>query len=80
LFTGRGIAWVTGRAPNRGIAQIRVDGVFVATVDLRAASVSARLTAYSKTWSAVGKHKLSIGILGTIGRPSVVVDAFLILR
>jgi hypothetical protein len=80
LFTGRGIAWVTGRAPNRGIAQIRVDGVLVATVDLRAASVSARLTAYSKTWSAVGKHKLSIRILGTIGRPSVVVDAFLILR
>ncbi len=79
-FTGRSVAWVTTRGPDRGAVRIYVDGRYVGTVDARAGSSGARFVAYSRTWSRVGTHSLRLVVVGTSGRPRVDVDAIEVLR
>jgi hypothetical protein len=55
--------------------KVYVDGVFVATVDLYAASASYRSVAYARTWSSLGTHTIRIVVVGTAGRPRVDLDA-----
>ncbi len=71
----RTIAIVTSRGPSRGAMKVYVDGVFVATVDLYAASASYRSVAYARTWSGLGTHTIRIVVVGTAGRPRVDLDA-----
>lgn len=78
-FSGRSIAWLARRAPDRGIAQVRVDGILVATIDLAGLSTT-RTLVFSKTWSTAGTRTISVRVLGTNGRPAVDVDAFVVLR
>lgn len=78
-FSGRSIAWLARGGADRGIAQVRVDGALVATVDLARLTTS-RALAFSKTWSTSGTHTISVRVLGTAGRPAVEVDAFVVLR
>src|SRR5829696_3477446 len=48
--TARSLAWVTRRGPGRGLAQVYVDGVLAATIDLRADALAPRAVVFSKTW------------------------------
>ena len=79
-FNGRSIAWGSRLGPDRGLAQVRVDGVLVATIDLRAAAETPRRIVYTKTWSTLAIHTISIRVLGTDGRPRGDVDAFWLLK
>ena len=79
-FTGRGVAVVAPTGVGRGKAEIRVDGVLVATVDLEASSLKPRRIVYGRTWDAVGEHTVSVRVLGTDGRPRVDLDAILVYR
>jgi hypothetical protein len=79
-FTGRSIALVTSRGPDRGQAEIHVDGTLVVSVDLYAASAANRVLAWQQTWPAPGAHTVSVVVVGTPGRPRVDVDAFAVLR
>ena len=79
-FNGRSIAWASRTGPDRGLAQVRVDGVLVATLDLNAAVERPRRIVYAKTWSSLAIHTISVRILGTVDRPRGDVDAFWILR
>ena len=79
-FTGRAVAWVTHKAPDRGAVRVYVDGRYVATVDTRAGSPSARFVAFSRSWSRVGTHSLRLVVVGTAGRPRVDLDAVEVLR
>lgn len=79
-FTGRGIAWVTTRAPDRGAVRVYVDGTLVAIVDTRAGAPAYRFVAWSRSWASTGTHTLKLVVVGTVGRPRVDVDAFEILR
>lgn len=78
-FSGRSIAWLARGGADRGLAQVRIDGTLVATVDLARLTTS-RALAFSKTWSTSGTHTISVRVLGTAGRPAVDVDAFVVLR
>jgi hypothetical protein len=76
-FTGRDVAWVATRSPIGGRAQVRIDGVAVATVDLRAGSTARRRVVFSRHFGDHRAHTLEIVALGG-GR--VEVDAFLVAR
>ena len=75
-FTGRSFAWITRLAPARGVAGVYVDGVKVATVDLRAASTRDRRFAWTGRWSTSATRTVTIRVSGTPGRPRVDVDGF----
>ena len=77
-FTGRSVAWVGPRGPTRGRARISIDGVAVATVDLRRSNFRARGTLFRTAWATTGTHTLTIEVLGS-GRP-VAVDEFVVRR
>jgi hypothetical protein len=79
-FTGRGIAFVTSRGPDRGAVNVYLDGTLVARLDLHAATASARIVAWSRTWAGTGTHTLKLVVVGTAGHPRIDIDAFEILR
>ncbi len=79
-FTGRDVAWIAERGPGHGRAMVYLDGRHVATVDLASSvDLPARIV-YRKHWSAAGSHTLRVVLEGTAGRPTVGVDAFVVLR
>jgi hypothetical protein len=79
-FTGRSVAWVAPLSTNRGIADVYVDGVFIQSIDLFAASTRPRMTVFMRAWAASTTHTLQIRVRGTAGRPRVDVDAFIFLK
>ena len=79
-FTGRGIAWVTTRGPDRGSAYVFVDGVLLATIDTHASSYSTRSIVWGRAWTGTGTHTVRIVVLGTAGHPRLDMDAFEVLR
>jgi hypothetical protein len=76
----RSLSFVTTRGPNRGEAQIYIDGELVTTIDLNAADHTYRYVAYTRTWSSVGTHTIRVVAVGTPGHPRVAVDAFGVIR
>jgi alpha-L-fucosidase 2 len=82
-FTGTQVAWVGTWSPNRGRAEIILDGVSQGTVDLYSGSVSTRRILFSKKLAA-GSHTLVIKVLGTRDSRStstyVDADAFVTIR
>jgi hypothetical protein len=77
-FSGRSVGFVSRLGPTRGTASIYVDGVKVALVNLHAASAKGPQLVWSRTWSTSKSHTLAVRVSGTVGHPSVVVDAFVV--
>lgn len=81
-FTGRSVAWVASETPNRGKAEVWIDGNKVSTVDLYSPSAQNRRIVFSKSWATSDPHTLSVVLLGTknadSGSTRVDVDAFLV--
>ena len=79
-FTGSSVGIVAPRGPNLGFAQVYVDGVLKATVNLSAPSAAPSSVIWSKSWPSKATHKVRIRTLGTVGHPDWSVDAFVVLR
>ena len=79
-FTGSNIAWVAPKSSIRGQAEVWVDGVREATVDLYSSTTQARRVVFSKGWASPGGHTIEVRVLGTDGHPRVDVDAFVVLN
>ena len=77
-FTGRSVAWYGPTGPTRGKARVSIDGEVVTTIDLRSSSFDARQVLFSRRFGSIGKHAITITVLGTAGRPYVAVDAFVV--
>jgi hypothetical protein len=75
-FTGRSFAWVASRSVVAGSARIYVNGTYIASVNLHAASSTARVVMFSKAWTTAVTRTVTVRVLGTIGHPRVNVDAF----
>jgi hypothetical protein len=67
---------VTTKGPNRGKAEIWVDGARVKTVDLYRATTSYRELVWAMNWETAGTHTVVIKVLGTRHRPRVDIDTF----
>jgi hypothetical protein len=72
--------WHGPTGPTRGKAKVYVDGRYVRTVDLRRAVFDPRATLFRTGWSKVGRHSLTIVVVGSKGRPMVAIDDFTIVR
>jgi hypothetical protein len=77
-FTGRSIEWVSRKGPARGKAQIYINGVLKATVDLYASSYQNQRVVWAANYSTSTTRTISIRVLGTSGRPRVDLDAFVV--
>ena len=80
-FTGSDVAWVAPKDTNRGKADVYLDDVKVATIDLNSSSTSPRKVVFMKSWASSGPHQLKVWVYGALAkRPRVDVDAFVVLR
>jgi hypothetical protein len=83
-FEGTGVSWIGFRGPQAGIANVYVDGVQVATVDLFDALEHVQDVVYNVSGLAPGSHTLTVEATGTWNPlstdPFVVVDAFIIFE
>jgi hypothetical protein len=61
-----------------GRARFSMDGVAMATVNLRRSTFKARVYLFTKTWSKTGEHRITIEVLAS-GRP-VAIDEFITRR
>jgi hypothetical protein len=75
-FTGRAVAWVSLKAPNRGKAAIYVNNTYITTVDLYSSTAQFQRVVWSGKWSTSATRTLEIRLLGTPTRPRVDVDGF----
>ena len=79
-FTGTSVSWVGLRGPWLGIADVFLDGVFAARVDLYAPTEAVQATVFSASGLAAGPHTLRIDVTGEKNPASasawVIVDAF----
>ena len=64
-FSGSEVAWVSTKGPDRGKAEVWLDGIRVATVDLYAPTVQTRTVAFAQTVEPRAEHTLEIVALGT---------------
>jgi hypothetical protein len=86
-FTGSSVAFVSDRGPARGKAEIWLDGVKVATVDLFNAATQARRMVFARSGLGAppsgGSHTLMVKLLGAHSGGSsnrVDIDAFVTLK
>jgi hypothetical protein len=79
-FTGRSIAWVGLRAPNRGRAYVYVNGRLKATVNLYSAATQTKRIVWSAAYTTLATRTITVKVVGTSGRPRVDVDGFLVGR
>jgi hypothetical protein len=83
-FTGQQVALVSTKANDRGKAEVWIDGVNVATVDLYAASTQARQVVWARSGLTAGTHQLEVRVLGTKHAAStgtrVDIDALMVLQ
>jgi hypothetical protein len=82
-FRGRGITWIGFRGPWAGMANVYMDGAFVAAVDLYAPAEAVQASVFTATGLPLGPHTLWIEVTRTKNTSStdyvVIVDAFDIL-
>jgi len=71
------IGLVMEKAPGRGRAQVKLDGVVVATVDTYAATATHRSVVWTGSVTS-GPHTLTVVNLATTGRARIDVDAVLV--
>ena len=77
-FSGRAVSIVAPKGPQYGRFEVLVDGVKVATVDLRRSSTRQRMLVFGKSWATPGLHTIAIRKVGGSGRP-IAVDGFVYL-
>jgi subtilisin family serine protease len=79
-FTGRSVAWMSSRAPDRGKAQVWIDGALDATINLYASSKANRLFVYTRSWPGANAHTIKIVVLGKpSSRPRVDIDSIVVV-
>jgi hypothetical protein len=79
-FTGRAIAWVAPIGPFRGAVDVYIDGAFLQTVDLFAATFQPRMTVFTRSWATSSTHSIQLRVKATPTRPRADVDAFVVLK
>ena len=77
---GRSFALVAPRSASRGKAQVWVDGVLVATINLAASPTGSRRLVFVKTWTSVATRHIKIRFTGVPAHTRIDIDAVVALR
>ncbi|WP_319461005.1 N-acetylmuramoyl-L-alanine amidase [Micromonospora sp. RTP1Z1] len=80
VFTGRSVAFVATTTSTSGQAEVWIDGVKTATVDLRSSTTQFRRIVWAKSWTGSARHTIKIVVVGTSGRPRVIADSPVYVR
>jgi hypothetical protein len=79
-FTGTSVSWISLKAPWGGIADVYLDGVFAARVDLYDATEQLQVPVFTRSGLTAAAHTLRIEVTGlkndAASTALVVVDAF----
>ncbi len=83
-FTGSSVAWVATKGPDRGRAEVWMDGAKIKVIDLYASAEQPRRIVFAQDQlDASQTHTLEVRVLGTKNTASsgtyVDVDAFAVL-
>lgn len=70
---GRNVAWVGSIGPGLGSARVYFDGVYVKTLNLSAATPAEARVLYTRRWTALATHRLTIKPTGS---GAIYVDGF----
>jgi hypothetical protein len=80
VFTGTSVSWIGFRGPWVGIANVTLDGSFVALVDLYSATEQVQVPVFAATGLSAGGHTLKVDVTGERNAAStaawVMIDAF----
>ena len=76
--TGRSVAWVTSKGPQRGVADVYVDHRKVATVDLFASTLSPSRSVWTSKLGRGAAHRITIVNRSPKSRPAVGLDTILL--
>lgn len=79
-FSGKSVALIATKGPNRSRAAIYVDGRYIKTIDAFSAGVKFRQSVFSRSWSGPGIHYLKIVNEATRGRSLFDIDALAVGR
>jgi hypothetical protein len=79
-FSGTAIMWVGSVGPTRGSARVYLDGTLIRTVNTWNDSFLPTRVLFRQTWASMGKHRIVIITNGTVGHPTVAVDAFVVRK
>ena len=74
------MAFIARRTSTSGQVALYVDGVKVATVDLRSGTTANRQAVWTRSWSSSGTHTVKAVVVGTSGRPRVTADGIAVVR
>ena len=74
------MAIVTPRSPHLGKFKVYIDGVYKATVNLKAASFVGRQVVWAWYSAGGGTHTITMKVVGTGTYPLVRLDAFVVSR
>jgi hypothetical protein len=74
-FSGTGIAWTGPIGPTRGSAKVYLDGRLIRTVNAYATRFAPGRALFSMTFSSIQSRTLEIVVAGTVGHPTVAIDA-----
>lgn len=77
-FTGRGFRVISPKGPTQGVAMIEVDGVRSRFGTYFAEALGPSVVAW-RIFDRVGKHSVTITVLGTKGHPLIKIDEIRIL-
>jgi hypothetical protein len=78
-FSGRAIGIIAPKGLDWGRFEVSIDGVKVATIDLKRSSERARTLVFSRSWAATGAHTIVVRNLATSGRPAISLDGFVVV-
>jgi len=76
--TGRSVAWVTSKGPQRGVADVYVDQRKVATVDLFAEALSPSRSVWTSKLGRASAHRITIVNRSPKSRSAVGLDTILL--
>jgi hypothetical protein len=78
-YTGslRNVAWIATKTSTSGAAQVWIDGVLAATINLRQSTTGYKKLVYHRDFATLGTHTIQIR---SIGGGRVYFDALTILR
>jgi hypothetical protein len=79
-FTGRGIALVGPRNPERGSARVYIDGRYITTISMKSASWTSRQVGFHYFFGGSGTHTITVRPTGTGRYPVFRLDAFVVAR
>ena len=64
-FTGRSVAWVAAKGPDRGRARVYIGGTLVQTIDLHASTLSPATIVFRRSWSSSASRTIRVEVVGT---------------